>query len=85
MYDYQLTVPYEFEAFLIWIKLTIKQFNPSPKFTATETKDATIFFIQFENEDRMLSIRKQEKVCRFYLIKSYGLQVYLLQNLRCCT
>jgi hypothetical protein len=53
MYDYQLTVPDEFEAFILGIKLSIRQLNPVPKYQIEETKDGTIFFIEFEQQNKL--------------------------------
>lgn len=69
MHDYQLTVPHEFEAFHLGIRLMLIQFEPAPEFESSETKDATVFLIQFEDEDQMYSFHKQINESMPYLFK----------------
>lgn len=69
MHNYQLTVPHEFEAFHLGIELTIMhiQSNSEPIFTTTETKDATIYSIPFEEEDQMYAFDKEIRKSMPYL------------------
>jgi len=59
MSDYQLQVLNEHEAFLIGIKLAIRQADGVVECNSTETKDGTIFFIEFQNEDQMFAFDKK--------------------------
>ena len=71
MEDYQLTVPHEFEAFHLGIELTIMniQDNSEPIFTTKETKDETIYFNPFEEEDKMYAFDKEIRASMPYLFK----------------
>lgn len=44
MYDYQLTVPDEFEALVLEVKLRIRQSKPVPKCEVLETKEVQFSF-----------------------------------------
>ena len=72
MYNYQLLVPQEFEAFHLGIELTIMNIQDSshPIFTTTETEDATIYFIPFEEEDLMYAFDKELRVSMSFLFNS---------------
>jgi len=71
MHNYQLKVPHEHEAFILGIKLTIEQWNPIPQYTSTETKNATIFFLEFEEEDDLYSFDKEIRSSLPFLFESY--------------
>ncbi|WP_348799345.1 hypothetical protein [Flavobacterium adhaerens] len=70
MFEYQLIVSHEYEAFLLGISLSIIQSNPTPRFKTIETKEATIFFIEFEDEDQMYIFDKQTRTSMPYLFES---------------
>jgi hypothetical protein len=72
MDKYQLTVPHEFEAFHLGIHLTIMhiQDESEPIFTTTETKDATIYTIPFDEEDQMYAFDKEIRNGMPFLFKS---------------
>lgn len=72
MYNYQLTVPHEFEAFHLGIELTIMniQDNSHPIFTTIETKDSTIYFIPFDEEDLMYAFDKEIRANMSFLFNS---------------
>ncbi len=61
MHEYQLTVPHEFEAFHLGVHLTIMhiQGGEEPIFKTEETKDETIYFIPFEEEDQLYAFDKE--------------------------
>ena len=69
MYNYQLLVPHEFEAFHLGLELTIMniQDNSHPIFTTKETKDATIYFIPFDEEDLMYAFDKEIRATMSFL------------------
>ncbi|WP_165830128.1 hypothetical protein [Flavobacterium hydrophilum] len=46
------------------------QDNSEPIFTTKETKDATIYFIPFEEEDKMYAFDKEIRASMPYLFKS---------------
>lgn len=72
MFNYQLTVLHEFEAFHLGIHLTIMhiQGESEPIFTSTETKEAMIYSIPFEEEDQMYSFDKEIRNGMPFLFKS---------------
>lgn len=70
MYDYQLTVPDEFEAFVIGVKLRISQSKPVPKCQVQETKDGTIFFLEFEQKEQLDSFDNEIRLNFLFLFKS---------------
>ncbi|WP_338376468.1 hypothetical protein [uncultured Flavobacterium sp.] len=72
MHNYQLTVPHEFEAFHLGIELTIMNIQDSthPIFTTTETKDAIIYLIPFDEEDSMYAFDKEIRLSMPFLFKS---------------
>lgn len=71
MNEYKLTVSHEFEAFYLGVELTIMhiQSNSEPIFTTTETKDARIYSIPFEEEDQMYAFDKEIRTSMPYLFK----------------
>lgn len=70
--EYQLIVPHEFEAFHLGVHLTIMhiQGGKEPVFKTTETKDATIYFIPFEEEDQLYAFDKEIRKGMSFLFES---------------
>jgi hypothetical protein len=70
MYDYQIIVPYEFEASVLGIKLSIRQLKLVRKCQIEETKDGKIFFLEFEQQNQLDSFDNEMKLYFPFLFKS---------------
>ena len=72
MNEYKLTVPDEFDAFHLGVHLTILhiQGGSEPIFKTKETKEATIYFIPFEEEDQLYAFDKEIRKSMPFLLKS---------------
>ena len=69
MHKYQLTVLHKFEAFCLGIELTLIQQEPEPEFDKEENDEATIYIVEFEDEDQMYSFDKLMRSSMSYLFE----------------
>ncbi|MCF6133444.1 hypothetical protein [Flavobacterium wongokense] len=70
MHEYQLHIDNKFEEFIPGININIMATKGMSEYRFVETKDGTVFFIKFYNEDEMYAFDKYMRDIAPFLFQS---------------